>query len=177
LVSRLDQERGDVYLRWFGHAGRVAAAVAAIVLIAWGVYAWKQNNLPAVNMELAWDEAHNSMVAPPSGDVLAERFRRSGYDGSFPRDLNYSFLTNYGMREFQGRLVPQLIFQATHGGARAEVKVLSAKQFNLKHAPVDFQSPEGYPFKIELWTDSSGCDVLVNYTGDSAEWLRERPNR
>jgi hypothetical protein len=170
LMDRLERERGDVHLRWFGHVGRATAAAAAIVLVVWGAYAWHQSHLPTVDMESAWEETHNHMVAPPGGDVLAEHFRRLGYDGAFPRDLNYSLLAYYGMGEFQGRQVPQLIF--LNQGARAEVRILSAKQFNLTNPPTNFQSPDGYQEKIELWYDPAGCAEVVTYPGRSADWVR-----
>jgi hypothetical protein len=173
LLTRLERERGDVYLRWFGHTGRVAAAAAAVVLVCWGVYAWRQSHLPSVDMDRAWDEAHNRMVAPLGGDDLAEHFRKLGYDGRFPRNLNYSMLAYYGMAEFQGRAVPQLIFLTPQGGARAEVLVLSPKQFNLTDLPKGYVSPDGYPCKVALWSDDrAGCAEVVEYRGDSADWLR-----
>jgi hypothetical protein len=176
LLARLVRERGDVYLRWFGRAGRVTAAAAAVLVAAWAVQAWRQSHLPAVNVEAAWKEAQNRMVAPPSGDVLAAHFRRLGYDGGFPQNLNYSLLTYYGMGEFQGRPVPQLIFITPNGGKHAEVRLLSPKQFNLTNLPADSQSPPGYPCKIEVWADSAGCAEVVDYMGESAGWLRvERP--
>jgi len=173
LLSRLERERGDVYLRWFGHAGRVAAAAAAVLLVGWGVYAWRQSHRPTVNMDWAWDDAQRSMVAPPSGDDLAEHFRQLGYDGRFPRNLNYARLACYGMGEFQGRAVPQLFFLTPEGGAHAKVRLLSAKQFNLTNLPKDYQSPGDYPIKVELWSDDgAGCAEVVDYTGSSADWLR-----
>src|SRR5947209_691841 len=74
LLFRLERERGDVYLRWFGHVGRVAAAAAVVLLATWAVYAWRQSHLPEVDVNLAWEDAHNRAVAPPSGEVLAEHF-------------------------------------------------------------------------------------------------------
>ena len=106
------------------------------------VIAWRRSHLAEVDVDRAWDEAHNRMVAPPGGDVLADHFRRLGYDGPFPQNLNYSRLTYYGLGEFEGRPVPQLIFLSPHGD-HAEVRVLSAKQFNFKTLPTDFQSPDG----------------------------------
>jgi hypothetical protein len=173
LLTRLERERGDVYLRWFGHAGRLTAAAAVIVLAIWGVYAWRQSHLPSVNMDRAWDDVQTRMQNPPSGDALAEHFRRLGYEGRFPRNLNYSTLAYYGMGEFQGRAVPQLIFLTPRGAERAEVLVLSPKQFNLTNMPRDYQSPGGYPCKLELWSDDrAGCAEVVDYTGNSANWLR-----
>jgi hypothetical protein len=173
VMARLERERGDLYMRRFGHAGRLAAAAAAIALVAWGVYAWRQSHLPMIDMEQAWEDAHNRIVTPPGRDVLAEHFRRLGYDGTFPQNLNYRFVTYYGMGQFQGKPVPQLVFLPPNGGTRAAVLVLSHKQFNLTKSPKDYQCPAGYPGKVELWSDDeAGCAEVVEYTGASANWLR-----
>jgi len=177
LIARLERERGDVYLRWFGNAGRVAAAAAVLFAATWAVIAWRQSHLPEVDVDRAWDEVHNRMVAPPGGDFLADHYRRLGFEGPFPQNLNYSLLTYYGLAEFQGRQVPQLIFLAPHGGAQAEVRVLSAKQFNLTNLPTNYQAPEGYPGKLEFWSDQVGCAEVVDYTGNSANWLRASASR
>ncbi len=172
VLDRLERERGASSLRRFGHAGRLAAAAAAVVLAVWAVYAWRQSHLPAVDMADAWDELVAARAAPPSRDDLADKFRRVGFAGPLPRDLNYSLLTYWGMGEFQGREVPQLIFLSPEGGARARVRVLSAKQFNLADLPTSFQSPPGYDYKLALWADSAGCAVAVDYAGGGAGWLR-----
>jgi hypothetical protein len=173
LLARLDRERGDVHLRWFGHAGRIAAAAAALLLIAWGIIAWRQSQLPAVDMDLSWQDLQADRVTPPNADVIAERFRQLGYDGPFPRDLNYSLLTYYGMGNLQGRQVPQLIFIAPQGEAHARVRLISDKQFNLANLPAGYQSPEGYPYKITVLRSASGHGAeLVDYTGSDANWFR-----
>jgi predicted anti-sigma-YlaC factor YlaD len=100
LLSRLERERGDVYLRWFGHAARAFAAAAVLVIATWVIIAWRQSHLPAVDMDQAWNDLQARHVTPPNSDTLAEHFRRLGFDGPFPRDLNYSLLTYYGI---QGR--------------------------------------------------------------------------
>jgi hypothetical protein len=176
LMTRLERERGDAYLRWFGKASPVVAAAAAVLVLAWAFIAWRQAHLPAVDMDRACDEAHQKEAAPPTADFLADHFRQLGFEGSFPQNLNYSKLTYYGMGEFQGRQVPQLIFLEP-GGAHAEVRVLSGKQFNLATLPQNYQSPEGYPFKLEVWNDQSGSAEVVNYTGNSANWLRANGSR
>jgi hypothetical protein len=176
LMERLDRERGDVYLRWFGNAGRVAAAAAAVLLLVGGIYLWNQTHLPEVNMDLAWDEALNRRVAPPGPEALAAFFHKHGYDGQIPQKLTYSSLAYYGMGEFQGRQVPRMIFIAPegspHAGAHAEVLLLSPKQFNLAKAPAKFESPTGYPFQLALWRDPTGSTEVVDYTGDSTNWFR-----
>jgi hypothetical protein len=175
VLDRLERERGESSLRRFGRAGRLAAAAAAVLLAGWGVYAWRQSHLPPVNMNDAWDDLVAARAAPPSRDDLADRFRKAGFEGALP-DLNYSLLSYYGMGEFQGRQVPQLIFLSPQGDARARVRVLSAKQFNLTNPPTGFQSPPGYGYKLALWNDpAAGCAVLVDYTGGATAWLRPEP--
>jgi hypothetical protein len=173
LMERLDRERGDVYLRWFGHAGRVAAAAAVVIAAVWGVYAWNQAHLPKVDMAQAEDDVHNSIAAPPAEDFLADYFQREGYAGGIPK-LNYPLLADYGMHSFQGRQVPQLIFVNPQTGSYAKVRLLSAKQFNLASPPYDFQPAAGYPVKLVLWPDVSGSAAEVEYTGDSPNWIRRQ---
>lgn len=176
LLERLERERGDVYLRWFGHAGRVAAAAALVCAVVWGIYAWNQAHLPEVNMEGAWEQALNARYSPPGQEFLAAYFRRHGYLGSVPENLNYRSLVYYGMGEFQGRQVPRMIFVAPQGtpkaGAYAEVLLLAPKQFNLTAAPYDYQPPPGYSFKLELWRDKAGSAEVAEFTGGSPEWFR-----
>jgi hypothetical protein len=54
---------------------------------------------------------------------------------------------------------------------RAEVRVLSPKQFNLATAPVNYTSPDGYEFRMEVKRDPAGCAEVITYTGDSINWL------
>jgi hypothetical protein len=174
LMERLDRERGDVYLRWFGNAGRVAAAAAVVLLVVGGIYYWNQTHLPAVDMDGAWEQAMNRHIATPD---LAGYFRQRGYDGPIPRNVNYSALAYYGMGEFQGRPVPRMIFIAPkdtpQAGAHAEVLLLSRKQFNLADAPTAYLSPPGYAFQLALWRDSkTGATEVVDYTAGPANWLR-----
>jgi hypothetical protein len=172
VLDRLERERGESALRRFGRAGRLAAAAAAVLLAVWGVYAWRQSHLPAVNVDLAWEDLVTEHAAPPSGDDLAAHFKGLGFEGPFPTGLNYSLLSYYGMGEFQGRRVPQLIFLNEQGAARARVRVLSPKQFNLTNLPTGFRSPPGYGYKLALWNDPAGCAVAVDYTGGAVAWLR-----
>jgi hypothetical protein len=134
--------------------------------------AWRHAHLPAVDLERASDELQAQHVAPPGGDDLAAYFRRLGYSGGFPQNLNYSLLTYYGMGEFQGQQVPQLIFMAPQGGIHARVRLLSPGQFSLDDLPSGLHSPEGYPFRLEVWRDTDGCAEVVDYTGASATWIR-----
>ncbi len=178
LLERLERDRGDVHRRRAGRLVRVAAAAAAVVLIGWAVYAWRQAHLPAVDMDRAWDDLHARHVSPPGVDVLESHFRGLGFEGPFPRDLNYSLLTYYGMGQFEGRQVPQLIFVAPkdvapRGEAHAEVLVLSSRQFDLASLPATYESPPGYDYKIALWRDPAGRFAeMVDYTGGNADWVR-----
>jgi hypothetical protein len=172
LLDRLDRERGDVSLRRFGRAARAAAAVAAVLLAAWGIYAWRQAHLPAVDMDRAWEDLLAEHAAPPGREDLTAHFRKLGFDGELPDDLKYTSLAYYGMGEFQGRPVPQLVFVSQQGNGRARVRLLSPKQFNLATLPVGFQSPDGYDYRLSLWR-APGCAEIVDYTGSNANWLRQ----
>jgi hypothetical protein len=171
LMERLDRERGDVYLRWFGHAGRIAAAAAVVIAAVWGVYAWNQAHRPRVDMVQAEEDVHNSIAAPPTEEFLAGYFRGEGYRGGIP-GLNYRLLADYGMHNFQGRQVPQLLFVNPQTGSYAKVRLLSAGQFNLADALFGYQSAGGYNVNLTLWSDPSGCAAEVEYTGSSPDWIR-----
>lgn len=174
LLNKLDAQRDDRHRRWLGHASRIVAAAAAIVLLVWGAQAWRWAQRPTVDVNRAWDDVHARHISPPGRDDLQADYKRWGIEAVLPADLNYSLLAYHGVGEFEGRRVPQLIFVPRQGGAHAEVRVLSAQQFDLRDLPVDYQSPAGYDYKVEVWKDKANQYAgLVVYSGGSADWLRQ----
>ncbi|MGH9676166.1 MAG: hypothetical protein ACRD36_03610, partial [Candidatus Acidiferrum sp.] len=115
-------------------------------------------------------------TSPLGADDLSAFYKKQGYDGRFPRELNYTLLTYHGLGEFQGKQVPQMIFFPRAGNGHAEVRVLSEKEFDLDNIAADFQSPPGYPFTVQLWKDAAGCAEIIVFHGEgNGDWLRAEP--
>jgi hypothetical protein len=179
LLARLEADRGAVHRRWAGHGLRAAAAAAALLVAAWGVREWSWARRPEPNLTAAWEAVKQRQIAPPDRAAVGQSFASLGVSTELPRGLNYALLRYYGVTEFQGERVPQLVFiRADAPGVRAEVRILSDRQFKLADLPADArQSEEGYPEKVELEVRPSRrfADLFV-YTGDDLGWLRARPD-
>jgi hypothetical protein len=178
LLARLEADRGDLHRRWAGHALRAAAAVAAVLLIGLGVREWAWARRPVPDAVAAWEEVKQRHIAPPGRDAVGQSFESLGVRTELPRGLNYALLAYHGVTEFQGERVPQLIFIRDEPPCRAEVRILSDRQFNLADLPPTArQSEEGYPEKVELEVRPGRrfADLFI-YTGEDLGWLRQRPD-
>jgi hypothetical protein len=179
LLARLEAERGDWYKRWAGHGVRVAVAAAAcVLLIVGGVYGWTEYrwaNRPVPNMPAFQREIMTGLVSPPDRADVEQTFKKQGIVTVLP-DFKYRYLKTYGIAEFQGVMVPQLVFSLDADNNMREnaiVYVLSEKQFKLAEMQTSLSSPSGYPSKVDVLHQPGGSFAyVIVYTGNEYDWLK-----
>jgi hypothetical protein len=176
LLARLEAERGDWYRRQFGHGVRAVLAVAAAVLVVWGLWWWYQPGRSALNLA----ELHaQDTVAQPRRVEVAGVFRRLGVDAPLP-DFNYACLNSCGITELPGhpgKKVPWLEFVRTEDRhLRVRVYIVSDKEFDLKDLPQGPQpSLSGSDFTLTVVPrPSTPYAYLILYTGKDFDWLKPR---
>jgi hypothetical protein len=174
LHKRLKGDNADRPRRRLGKFLRRAAIAASIVaMVGVGLVYWWQQNLPAVNHEQILADLRDEEIRQHDPEDLDAAFRRLGVETMVPRELKYRYLLFYGLEEYRGQKVAALLFK--YGEHHAHVRILSARQFNLKELH-DFHSPrdDGYQkLKIELTPDRRYAYVIA-YVGDDLGWLRQR---
>ncbi len=196
LLNRLDAERNDWYKRWAGHGMRIAVAAAACLLIAvlgaWGYSQYAYSNRPEPDLEALNALLFRDNVSPPDRAMVEQRFKvpPQRFVTVLP-DLNYRYLTASGMADFQGQLVPQLVFnfdmdEAANPGMRenaaggavlgpiawmarptsvhenAVVYVLSEKNFKLEGLRnTDPATSSGYRYKVDVLHQPGGSYAYI----------------
>jgi hypothetical protein len=167
LLARLEVERGDWYRRRFANLLRAAAAVAAMLLLVWGAWRWFASARTPLDPDHVWQEV--SFHRPGRAEIELS-FRRLDAPIVAP-DLNYAYLTAYGLAElpgYPGRVVPQLVF--TRDTRNAVVFVIDTRRYCL---PDHFEPPSGSPYHIDrLEPGGVHFAYLVLYTGDDCGWLK-----
>jgi hypothetical protein len=179
LLARLEAERGDWYKRWAGHALRAAVAAAAcLLLIVGGVYGWSQYrwlNRPVPDIGKHQSDIIANLVSPPERADVEQKFKKQGFVTVLP-DFKYRYLKTYGIAEFQGASVPQLVFSLDGDDSVREnaiVYVLSDKQFKLAEMQRSVSSPSGYPYKVDVLHQPGGSFAyVIEYTGNGYDWLK-----
>jgi len=178
LLARLAQERGTWYRKRLRQVVSVAAGLAAVVLVAWGIVLWRASHLPAVNLHDALIEVCAQGVNPPLRDSIEEAFHKLGYSHvSVPDDLNFELLHSWCLGEFKGQQVPQLQFRRPGNEKElALVYLLSSSQFNLQSLD-ERQLPDesGYQFRVESrYQKGDRQATIIFYTGEIEQWLKPR---
>src|SRR5262249_32637808 len=107
LLSRLAKERGDHYRRYAARGLRVAAGLAACLLIAFLIFHWRINKKPWLDPEGGWRDvvAFHVFDAGSKEDIDAF-LREQKVAAPAPGQFDYTFLVDYGMTERQGERVP-----------------------------------------------------------------------
>lgn len=179
LLARLDQERSAWYRKRTRQFLSMAAGIAALVLIVWGIVLWRYHQLPAVDLQGALYQVNFEGENPELRENIEDYFRNQGYHVSIPNDLNLEFHTSWGLGFFQGRLVPQLILSRP-GTDPARVYLLSNKQFNLSSLKESLPDDTGYHFKVKCrYNEGDRQACVIFYTGELNQWLKpqETPDR
>jgi hypothetical protein len=133
LLGRLRVER---HLWYKVRILRAAGAAAVLLMAAWLIWVlwWNKKSAPDLD-ELNYD-ANNTLY---TSQLVEEWFAYRGIAMKAPLQFNYQLLESQGLRDFQGKQVPYLVF--FYGGDKdwpasmAEVFVLSSQQFNLAEIP------------------------------------------
>jgi hypothetical protein len=171
LVGRLRTDRRAANLRTLGWTARGAAVAAAVLLGGFFVWGWFQTHPPALHVGALLDEAYAQDVSPRPDWVEEWFLTRHDVRMTAPQAFDYTWLAHYGLREVQGKPVPELVF--LRDGTRARVFVLSAKQFDLGKLPPDPSEFDSAGFHVEVRRDPERPDTafLIVWTGDSLEPL------
>jgi hypothetical protein len=168
LLARLEAERGAWYRHWYGHGFRALAAAAAVLLLVWGWWYWRADQARPVQPESVV-QAFN--LSRTNRDEVQASFKALGVVTELPRNLNYAYLLNHGLRELPGHpgtKVATLVF--SRDDRLALVFVLPARQFDVKAAASDFS---GYAFKLKVvGGPGDPYPYLVLYNGESDDWLQ-----
>jgi hypothetical protein len=177
LLARLAGERRLLLRR---RVGRLATA-AAVLLAALGTVWFVRHSLRPVPDAVAIVQDDNAR-ATNSPERVEDWFREHGIAMVAPTrfndaQLNYALLDSYGLGDFQGCRVPQLLFfQPAGGAALARVYVLSGSAFNLDD-PAAATSAAGSGHRVEVFRHPDRPDVayVVIYTGESLSPFFIRP--
>jgi len=177
----LDRLAADRRRRRLARTLRFAAVAAALLLATWGGHAWLGSRRTAVDLQALWNRIQERLVNPPAdGAAVQAAFRRMGVDAVPPERFNYAYLAAYGLAEFQGDWVPQLVFvrndPLSKVHAYAQVYILSARRFNLATLPGDFRPEEGYAVRVDVLPGGEQAYVVV-HTGDNLTWLEREDER
>jgi hypothetical protein len=176
FLARLEAERGDWYRHRFGHGVRAVLAVAACVLVVWGLWWWYQPGRQAVDLEVFYG---SRAVAQPAREDVAASFRRLGVDAPLP-DFNYAYLSSYGVTELPGhpgKKSPYLEFVDRQDRRnRVCVYIVSDREFDLKDLPQGPQdSLSGSEFTLTVvGRPGTPYAYLILHTGKDFDWLKPR---
>lgn len=177
LRQRLAREREAWYRRWLARGLRTAAAVAAVVLVAWfGLTSWRKHNLvPCDEAALANAALVKHSYSPPSREDVEQRFRIVA-----PAEFDYRYLFGYHLDEYLDRRVPSLDFfrdDGRHGAQKARVYVLSSEQFDLRALPGEYKAPSGDRFRVEVWHRGKYAYVIIYNGSDLQDLLLPKSDR
>jgi hypothetical protein len=149
-----------------------AAAVAAAVLLALGLgWYWRLSLRPLVNADQVAVELGEMAGNRP--DRVEDWFRARGVSMIAPAQfneapLNYALLESYGMAEFQGVQVPQLVFfYPGPAPALARIYVLTDRDFNLDQLVATRAAGSTHRVEVFRLPDNPHVAFVVVYTGDS----------
>ncbi len=130
LMRRLGVERDAWYRGWMVRAVGIAAGLLVAVWLGWALW-W--NHRPGVDLGGIAQLVDVPLSSPEQVEDWFDY--RLGVSMTAPPQFNYALLFDEGRAEFQGKLVPYLLFHdPKKPEAIAKVYVLSARQFNLEEA-------------------------------------------
>jgi hypothetical protein len=171
LQFRLHQERRNWYKRLPQRHPRVAAAVAAVLLLGIALAVYTAFRPPRALLLADLADRWNSQV-PASPEEVQKAFEDLGFKTIVPCGFNYQYLDSYDLQRLGGRWVPCLYF--VRGPNHASVYILSGTQFDIRAAALQPREGSGR-FTVELRPGPADSNVayLIKYTGGSLEWLVE----
>src|SRR5262249_21280792 len=123
LLARLNAERDARHWRVLKWSSAIAAALLVAVLLTWNL---RSKQLP-INPQNLLDEFVAQRGAAPG--QVANFSREKGVPIGLPSQFDYRYLDFYCLADFQGKTVPQLVFN--RGKDIARVYVLGDQQFDM----------------------------------------------
>ena len=171
ILARLKQQPVERRRRRVAYALRAVAAMAAVLLLALGLWRWYSVR-PAFPVDQLLADAN---ISPPGRDQVEQALKGQGVEGA--PDLDYSRLRWLFLADVEGRPTPTLVFDNAgdqNGGPRhALVFVVPDTQFDAAALPKAPQATNGYEYKCRVQPPRPGAHFgcVVYYTGDDATWL------
>lgn len=157
ILARLTPERPAARSRpWMRPVAWAAIAAGVLLLVGAGYFAWSRP--VAVTMDGILEQIEHKGSSP---EAVEEYFAARGYRITAPRQFRYECLVKYEEVMFQGRLVPQLIFQAGGGRTTAYVKCLSDRQFRVDQEGIE----RVHGHTVSILTDE-GTIYVIDCIGD-----------
>src|SRR5262249_23656030 len=127
LLTRLQRERQAWFWRLPHRHPRVTASVAAVFLLAVGLILYAAFRPPRPLDLVAIADKWNGEVSL-SPEEVQKAFAEKGFTIPVPSGFNYQYLLSYDLQEFNGTMVPHLLF--VHGPQCASVYILSGSHFD-----------------------------------------------
>jgi hypothetical protein len=174
LLHRLESQCNDQARRRWGRAIRALAAAAVLLLGVWAALQWWHEKPTPV----AVDSIGDAMVPVAFGfepQQVEEHFQhlmKLKNPINVPRDLNYGYLADMRLADFQGKQVPELLFVNGDKGWHARVFLLLNQQFDLRTIPPGGFTDDRSRCKVEVrFNEGDSCAYVIAYTGDDLSWL------
>lgn len=184
LVAEL-RRRAQTRRRWLGAAAAMAAAI--LVGVVFGGYWWLNQPIP-LDIRAIGDEMTARTAVERKPESVTKWFAHNGFaiqapttlhrlkkvDGFDSYTLDYFQLHSVGFSEFQGVVVPHLLFlnrDSRNGGDLLHVYVLSDQQFDF----TNLRQPPDKPvysgaLTVELMTgELPNFRYLVGYTSNNLQ--------
>ncbi len=171
LLTRLDGERNASYRRWALRRVREAAAVAAtLIAVSLGYTYWQASHRTIIDTE-ALARADEELRGVRAEDLERWFSQQYSLKTSLPRNFKYVYLYDRALQDLEHRRVASLRFQDDHGN-RADVFVLSAKEFNLPACLAQLPAGSGgITVEIISCPQDANTAYLIRYNNGSYDWL------
>jgi hypothetical protein len=171
LWARLEAERGDWHRRRFGHAMRLAAAAAVLLLLSWGAVRWVlHHSRPLIDPQQVARAVNDEAMQDPRTRIEAE-LKRMGVETTLSPQLNYNLvIAPASLAELPGfpnQQVAMLVF--SRNGRFATVYLVSTEQLR-DGIPL---AVGGATFKVDVLPSAGEAyTFLVVHDGDNLDWLQ-----
>lgn len=174
VLRRLAADREAWYWRRLRWGAGIAASIALLVFSA---YWYRGQHLPTIDLE-AVGQIDREQRGRDAQEVV-EDYRSRGIKTAAPAAFNYRYLSFYGLADFQGKTVPQLMFIREDNPAQARVYVLSDKLFDMKALQAQAAQPPadsgGYTVKVFWYPEQPQYAFVVVFTGGPEPWFVNEP--
>jgi hypothetical protein len=173
VLARLDRERGDYYRKQAARGIRVAAALAACIVVALVIWRIRTPERPSLDL---------AQLRSPAMGVHCDAQTRKDAERWFadnlqieveaPSQFNYALLLECGLADCQGKKVPCLTFVRPDVRATARVYIVRDDQFNTNAlgnsssldggAKAEISRPDGASFIYVIIYNSDRLEDFLN---------------